>query len=112
MAEHKGLWLPDEHPTEDVVGSATRHINAPHLATGEDQQAYENLLSALRKDLQLDAATDVQHGTVGIALINDGTPTAASETEGAAAALQVTPDGYLVLRGPTGTVYKLPFYAA
>lgn len=104
------LWLPSDTPHEAEIRDATEHINAPHAASGQSQQAYENLLAALRKDLQLDAAIDVLAGTVGQALVNDGSPTATTATAGGAPALPATPAGYLVLRGSAGTVYKVPFY--
>lgn len=49
----------DTPPSDVLVPSAAAHIAQPHLATPEDAHAYEALLAALRKDLQLDPTADL-----------------------------------------------------
>lgn len=75
------------------------------MATYEPIQlsgSYGELLAALELDLQLNALTDLQRGTVQQALLAD-----AGRASTAGAAL-----GYLVLKDAKGNTYKIPYHAS
>lgn len=74
---------------------------------------YGDLLAALQNDLQLNAATELLHGSVGIAMISDGlVNVATSATGGSATALPANPAGYLYFTDARGSIYKIPYYKA
>lgn len=72
------------------------------LLTDDESMSYGDLLAALRRDLLLNALTDLQQGTVQQALLSDA---GRATTVGAAL-------GYLVLTDAKGNLYKIQYFAA
>ena len=95
---------PKPPPSELIIASASTHITAPHLSTHEDAAAYEALLAALRKDLQLDAATDILPGSI-LPVIMPGTALKyLLDTAGTAPFLQLLSAQKLQLAFGSGTL--------